>query len=200
MKLIHLNTITLLFLLIGANFVFCHETNRENLSNTMVGEEPAKIIVIAMHVDPEHPEPGEEFMLGFTIKNNSTVMAEELNVTIILPAQLELLSGNKKVHLVNLGPNQERFLSWRIRANTSGDFIIELEFETSNLGTGQSRWLLEIFPRFTDIFLNPWFQLLAIIVLLAVAALVLVLFRKHVKVEKSIHKEPSNSSRLLLLK
>jgi len=179
-KLIYLATITLLFLLTGTNLIFFHETNGGNQPKTWVREEPSKIIVIGgMYVTPEHPEPGDEFTLGFRIKNNSTVTAEDLNVTISLPAQLELVSGSHEVHLGNLVPNQERFVSWKIRANTSGDCVIELDFETSNLGTGQSKWLLEIYPKFTGLFLNPWFQLFAIIVLVAVISLVILFIRKR---------------------
>lgn len=178
-KLIYLASITLLFLLTGTNFVFCHETNGWNQPKTSVSEEPAEIIVIAMYVDPEHPEPGDEFTLGFRIKNNSTITAEDLNVTINLPVQLELVSRSKKVHLGNLVPNQERFVSWRIRANASGDCFIDLDFETSNRGISQSRWLLEIYPKFTVLFLNPFFQLFAIIVLVALIALVILFIRKR---------------------
>jgi len=179
-KLIYLVTITLLFLLTGTNFVSSHETNAGNQPKTWISEEPAEIIVIgSMHVDPEHPEPEEEITLGFRIKNNSTVTAENLNVTINLPVQLELVSGSKKVRLGNLVPNQELFVSWRIRANASGDRIIELDFETSNLGISQSKWLLEIYPKFTRLFLNPWFQLFAIIVLVVMVALVILFIRKR---------------------
>jgi len=179
-KLIYLVTITLLFLLTGTSFIFSHETNAGNQPKTWIREKPTEIIVIGgMHVDPEHPEPGEEFTLGFRIKNNSTVTAENLNVTINLPVQLELVSGSKKVRLGNLVPNQELFVSWRIRANASGDCIIELDFETSNLGISQSKWLLEIYPKFTRLFLNPWFQLFAIIVLVAMVALVILFIRKR---------------------
>jgi len=179
-KLIYLVTITLLFLFTGISFIFSHETNAGNQPKTWIREEPTEIIIIGgMHVDPEHPEPGEEFTLGFRIKNNSTVTAENLNVTINLPAQLELVSRSKKVHLGNLVPNQELFVSWRIRANASGDCIIELDFETLNLGISQSKWLLEIYPKFTRLFLNPLFQLFAIIVLVAVVALVILFIRKR---------------------
>ncbi len=178
-RLIYLATIILLFLLTGTNFVFCQETNRGNKPKTSVSEELARILVIAMYVDPPHPEFGDEFTLGFRIKNNSTVTAEDLNVTINLPVPLELVSGSKEIHLGNLQPAQERFMSWRIRANASGDYIIYLDFETSNLGTGQSKWLLEIYPKFTGFFLNPWFQLSAIIFLVAVVALVVMFLRKR---------------------
>jgi len=187
-KLIYIATIVLLLLLTDTNFVFCHKTNGGNHPKTSRSEESAKIIVIAMYVDPEHPEPGDEFTLSFTIKNNSTLTAEDLDVTITFPAQLELVSGSNKVHLGNLGPNQERFVYWRIRANASGDCIIDLDFETSNLGTGQAKWLLEIFPRFTGIFLNPSFQLFAIIVLVVVVAMVAVLFKKRSR--RSKHSRP----------
>jgi len=178
-KLICLATITLLFSLTDANFVFNYETNGGNQPETLASEEPARIIVIAMYVDPEHPEPGDEFTLGFRIKNNSTITAEGLNVTLTLPVQLELVSGSQKVHLGILVPSQELFVSWRTRANASGDCIIDLDFETSNIGVSQSRQLLEIYPKFTGLFLNPLFQLSAIIVLGAVIALVILFIRKR---------------------
>lgn len=179
LKLIHFGTIALLLLLFGINFVFCNETNGRNKPKTWTSEEPAKITVVGgMHVEPEHPEPGDEFALSFRIKNNSTVMAEDLNVTIQLPFQLELVSGSKKIQLGNVGPNQERVVSWKIRANASADYIIDLDFETANLGISQSKWLLEIYPRFTSFFFDPWVQLLVIIVLLAVIGLVFMLARK----------------------
>lgn len=178
-KSIYFTATTLIFLLIETNFVSGHEMKGENQLKTLVNEEPTKITAIAMHVDPEHPEPGDEFTLGFRIKNNSTVTAENLNVTINLPALLELVSGGKKVHLGSLGSFQERFVSWKMRANASGDFIIDLDFETSNLGMSQSKWLLEIFPRFTGIFLSPLGQFLVTIVLVALVALMVSLIRKR---------------------
>lgn len=178
-KSIYFAATTLIFLLIETNLVLGHEIKGENQLKTLVNEEPAKITAIAMHVDPEHPEPGDEFTLGFRIKNNSTVAAEDLNVTINLPVLLELVSGGKKVHLGSLGSFQERFVSWKMRANASGDFIIDLDFETSNLGTSQTRWLLEIFPRFTVIFLSPLGQFLVTVVLVALVALMVSFIRKR---------------------
>jgi len=179
LKLIYFATIALLLLFSGINFVFCNETNGRNKPKTWTSEEPTKITVVGgMHVEPEHPEPGDEFTLSFRIKNNSTVVAEALNVTIHLPIQLELVSGSKKIQLGNMEPSQERVVSWKIRANSSADYIIDLDFETSNLGISQSKWLLEIYPRFTSFFFDPWIQLLVIIVLLAAIGLVVMLIRK----------------------
>jgi len=173
-------TVTLIFLSIGSSFVFCHEKNDANQSERSAYEDQTNIVVVGgMYVEPEQPEPGDEFTLGFRIKNNSTVVAEDLNVTVDFPAQLELVSGSKKIVLGDLVPDQERFVSWRFRAKASGDCIIDLDFETTNLGNGQSKWLLEVFPEFTSILLDPLFQLFAVIGVAAVLILLAVIIKRH---------------------
>ncbi len=180
-KLLCYAAITLLLLSIGSgNSVFSNEKSDANQSRRSAIEDSTKIIVIGgMHVNPENPEPEDEFTLGFTIKNNSTVTAENLNVTINFPSQLELASGSKKILLGDVGPYQERYVSWRIRANASADCIIELDFETTNLGSSQSKWLLEVFPKFTSIFLDPLFQSLAIIGTATALVLLAVIIKRH---------------------
>ena len=90
------------------------------------------LIVTTVDV-PGEIYPNDVFTVGITLKNTAAIPDENVRAQVTIPTGLHLLDGFSSVPII-LNSTKETTANWRIRAETSGTYMITFGYSSQNSG------------------------------------------------------------------
>lgn len=138
------------------------------------GEEPVNFQILYEDIRPEWPVSGEKFTVKFVLKNNASVNAVNVSITVTTTPELELVSGNSQIYFSEWSAGGVVEVSYDFVAHKASDYIINVNIESDNLGSFKGGRLVEVYSKLI-ILLKDWGWVLvlgAIALLLVIAFLI----------------------------
>lgn len=139
-----------------------------------LGEESVNFQILYEDIIPERPVNGEKFTVKFVLKNNASVNALNVSITVTTTPELELVSENSQIYLSEWNAGEVVEATYDFVAHTASDYIIKVNIESDNLGSFKGGRLVEVYSK-PIILLADWGWLLvlgAIVLILVIAFLI----------------------------